>query len=306
MEKIEVRDFRLPATDGFELGASLYQRAGGAPGGAVVLIAPATGVKRRYYDRYARFLAESGFTTLTFDYRGIGDSRPRSLKSFAATIWDWAKKDLTGAIDWVTGRHRADRLLIVGHSMGGQLVGLVPNNDKIHAMLTVAAQSGYWGLWTGSRRWFMWFLWHALMPGLTGVFSYFPSKKLGLSEDLPGGVARQWAFWGRHRDYIVDERGVAIRDSFLAFRAPLRSYSFADDIHAPRAAVENLMQRYENAAKELIHLHPKDLRVNAIGHFGFFREQFRTSLWSESLVWLRRHAGDASRDRVPQTVVSKH
>lgn len=300
MPNIDVSEFRLPATDGFELGASRYQRTDGRADQPAVLIAPATGVRRRYYDKYARFLAESGFDVLTFDYRGIGDSRPRSLRGFPASLSDWAKKDLTAAIDWIAGRE-PQRLLLVGHSIGGQLLGLAPNNDKVDAMLTVAAQSGYWGLWSGSRRWFMWFLWYALMPGLTAAFSYFPAKRLGLSEDLPGGVARQWAFWGRHPDYIVDDRGVAIRDSFLRFRVPIRSYSFADDIHAPRAAVESLIRRYEHAPKELIHLSPRDLRVNSIGHFGFFRDQFRASLWAESTAWLLQHAVSIRTTPLPQT-----
>jgi predicted alpha/beta hydrolase len=293
MSNIEVSEFKLPATDGFELAASLYQPADIEPNGPVVLITSATGVKRRYYDKYARFLAENGFTTVTFEYRGIGESRPRTLRGFEASLQDWAVKDIAGAIDWIVAQRHPRRLLVVGHSLGGQLIGLTPNNDRVNAMLTVAAQSGYWGLWSGPRKYFMWFLWHALMPGLTRVYSYFPSKKLGLSEDLPGGVARQWAFWGRHPHYIVDDQGNPIRKNFLSFRGPIRAYSFTDDIDAPRAAVESLVQCYENAAKELNHRSPGDLGVDAIGHFGFFREQFRSSLWTESAEWLKKQAAEA-------------
>lgn len=293
MLTIEVREFKLPATDGFALGASLYQPADIDPNGPVVLITPATGVKRRFYDKYARFLAENGLATVSFDYRGIGESRPCTLRGFEASLQDWAVKDIAGAIDWIVAQRRPRRLLVVGHSIGGQLIGLAPNNDRVDAMLAVAAQSGYWGLWSGSRKYFMWFLWHAFMPGLTWVFSYFPSKKLGLSEDLPRGVAKQWAFWGRHPHYIVDDQGNPIRKSFLSFSGSIRSYSFADDIDAPRVAVENLLQLYENATRELNHLRPPDLGVDGIGHFGFFREQFRPSLWTESTEWLKKQAVEA-------------
>ncbi|MFL6651943.1 MAG: hypothetical protein ACJ8J7_11735, partial [Sulfurifustaceae bacterium] len=83
-------------------------------------------------------------------------------------------------------------------------------------------------------------------------------------------------------------------EGFLNFRVPIRSYSFADDIHAPRAAVENLIGRYENAPKELIHVRPDELHVRGVGHFGFFREQFRASLWAASVEWLARQGEGAA------------
>jgi len=289
-DAIEVTEKKIPATDGFELAATITRPAAieGAP---AVLITSAMGVKRSYYEKYARFLAENGFAAVTFDYRGIGGSRPPRLRGFDASMQDWAEKDIAGVIDWIHAELKPRRFLVVGHSAGGQLVGLTPNNDRIHAMITVGAQSGYWGLWAGSRKVFMWCLWHAIMPGATRAFSYFPSKKLGLpSEDLPAGVARQWAHWGRNPNYIVDEDGKPIRDKFVSFTAPIRSYSFADDRDAPRAAVESLVGCYTQAPKEMTHKSPSDLGVDAIGHFGFFRERFRGSLWSEAAAWMKTHA----------------
>jgi len=302
---MSIRDIRLRATDGFELAATLYEPPDDDRTAAVVLVAPASGVKRRYYDKYARFLADSGLATVTFDYRGIGDSRPRSLRGFEASLSDWAEKDVAGVIDWIIAQRAARRLLVVGHSIGGQLIGLAPNNDRVDALLAVAAQSGYWGWWSGSRKLFMWSLWHVLMPGLTPVFSYFPSKKLGLSEDLPAGVARQWARWGRHPDYIVDDDGKPLRDGFRRFTGPIRSYSFTDDIHAPRAAVESMIRCYERASKEWRHLSPPELGLDAIGHFGFFREPLRATLWKESVEWFRQQAPDRRRSVVAAQRVSE-
>jgi predicted alpha/beta hydrolase len=295
MSDIEPRELTLPATDGFRLAATLYRSAELPANAPAVLINPATGVKRRYYDRYARYLADSGFVTLTFDYRGIGGSRPRSLRGFSASMTDWAEKDSAGAIAWLSAEHQPRRLLLVGHSLGGQLLGLIPSNQRVDAMLAIAAQSGYWGFWRGSRKYFMWMVWHVLMPGMTRLFSYFPARRLGLSEDLPAGVARQWAYWGRNPNYIVDDAGQPIREHFAAYNGPIRSYSFSDDIHAPRAAVEALIGCYTQAPKELNHRTPRDLKVDKIGHFGFFREEFRDSLWSETTAWLKQQAGAASR-----------
>ncbi|HAN84745.1 MAG TPA: alpha/beta hydrolase, partial [Micrococcus luteus] len=68
---------RLRARDGFVLAArhlAPMTTPPASPAGTVV-IASATGVKATYYRRYAEFLASHGFHAVTFDYRGVGESR---------------------------------------------------------------------------------------------------------------------------------------------------------------------------------------------------------------------------------------
>ncbi len=262
--------------DGFTLAGREYLPARNSS--PYVLIAPAVAVKQRFYDKYARFLCERGFGVVTFDYRGIGDSRPRRLAGFDARMQDWGAQDLAGVIDWVAAR-AGGRVLAVGHSAGGQLLGLAANNHKIRGLLAIAAQSGYWGLWPFPRKYWMAALWYVLMPGLTRVFRYFPGKHLGLAEDLPAGVALEWARWSRSPAYIAQ------REYFDRFPGAIRYYSFADDSYAPRRAVESLIGCYSHARKEGFHVSPRALGAARIGHFGFFREPL---LWSETADWLAR------------------
>lgn len=285
---MEVRALKVPARDGFELAATLYSPAAPVAVDRFVLITSATGVKRRYYDKYARFLAEQGLPCLTFDYRGIGDSGPRSLRRFQATMRDWAEQDIAGVIDWLSEHQRPAKLLVLGHSVGGQLIGLTPNNGRIAAMLAVAAQSGYWRYWPFPRRYLMAVLWYGLMPALISILGYFPAKKLGLAEDLPGGVAGEWARWCRNPQYMVDRDGQPLRTFFGAFRAPIYYYSIDDDAFAPKNAVEFMMSCYVNAPKEGRHLVPKELGVRAIGHFGLFREAFKPLLWKTTADWFQQ------------------
>jgi predicted alpha/beta hydrolase len=67
----------------------------------------------------------------------------------------------------------------------------------------VAAQSGYWALWPFPVKIVLFFNWYFLQI-LTRLFGYFPGKKLGLMEDLPKGVAIEWARWGLKKDYLFD------------------------------------------------------------------------------------------------------
>jgi predicted alpha/beta hydrolase len=89
------------AADGFSLRGELYGDAALAKGG--VLIAPAMGVNQRYYADLSRWLADRGYLVLSFDYRGIGSSRPEemkhSLRGLDANVHTWAKYDAAAALE---------------------------------------------------------------------------------------------------------------------------------------------------------------------------------------------------------------
>ena len=63
----------IEAADGYPLSVRLYEPAG-EPRAAVLLASP-TGVKQGFYRDFAQFLCAAGFRVISFDYRGIGDSR---------------------------------------------------------------------------------------------------------------------------------------------------------------------------------------------------------------------------------------
>lgn len=287
---MKIEDLRLPATDGMRLAATLFQPDGPTPSSPFLLINSAVGVKRAFYRKFASYLCDQGFSVLCFDYRGIGASRPKSLFRFKARMSDWGEKDVAGIIDWIACQHASEKLMVIGHSVGAQLVGLAPNNGRIRAMLAIAGQSGYWRLWGFPRNFVMAAFWYLLVPSITSAFTYFPARRLGLGEDLPGGVILEWARWCRHPEYIVDHTGKVKRRHFETFEAPILYYSFADDIYAPHAAVEHLMNCYTRAAKSGRHILPSEFGLRAIGHFGYFREQMKPLLWAEAAEWLMRQS----------------
>jgi predicted alpha/beta hydrolase len=272
-------------SDGYALTATEF--APRAPNGSFVIIAPATAVRRSFYDRFARFLAGEGHTVVTFDYRGIGDSRPRRLRGFPARLRDWGELDLVAMIDRVARQANGGPVALVGHSVGGQLLGLAPNADRISTLVAVAAQSGWWGHWSGHRRYTLALLWHAFMPGLTRLVGYFPARLLRLGEDLPPRVALEWARWCRHPDYMIDDEGAPLRPHFDRFAGRALAYSFTDDRFAPRAAVDAMMDLYRRARTDRRHVDPATIGLDRLGHFGFFQERARPRLWAEAALWLR-------------------
>lgn len=275
-----VLDVTIPATDGVPLAATLFTPA--AAPERLVLVAPATGVRRRLYRPFAEHLAARGLAVLTWDWRGTGDSRPASLRGFAATMRQWGERDLAGVIDWAGARLPDARLLALGHSYGGQSVGLAPNAGRLAALLTVGSQEGWYGHWPWPARWKYAALWHVAVPAATRLAGWFPASLFGLGEDLPAGVALEWARWCRSPGYLGDYRG------HRAFTRPLLAFSFDDDPYAPHRAADALHDRYGSVEQVRRRVAPADVGVPRIGHFGFFRAGLVPSLWEEAAGWLAR------------------
>jgi predicted alpha/beta hydrolase len=274
----------IPARDGYPLAATAF----GEGGTDWLIVNSATAVPRGYYARFARFLAAEGWSVVTYDYRGIGGSRPQRLRGFRARMRDWAQQDAAGVLDWIDGR--ATRIAAVGHSFGGQALGLLPRPERLAAAIVVGAQSGYWRLWDGWRQMQVAALWHLLIPGLSAACGFFPARLLGMGENSPAGVAREWADWGRRPGYVTEADGGALAGGYARLCCPLRSYSFSDDTFAPPRAVEALLGLYSSARVERRALTPGDLGVRTFGHWAFFKERFREPLWTEAAAWLRKAA----------------
>jgi predicted alpha/beta hydrolase len=272
----------LAAGDGYRLGATLFTPA--ASTGRATLVMAATGVPQEYYAKFAAYLAARGSTVLTFDYRGIGRSLAGDIRKLRARMRDWALLDASAAFEFLNAHAPGARLTVVGHSFGGQALGLLPRSERLAAALVVGSQSGYWRHWPPLGRAWMWPTTHFMLPGVSHLLGYFPGSRLGFGEDLPAGVAIEWARWCRHPRYIVG--ALDAERAYGDFRAPLRAYAISDDAFAPPGAVQALLDLYPASKSELRLVEPRAVGAPAIGHFGFFREGFRDSLWREAADWL--------------------
>jgi len=279
------RHLKIPALDGFNLAASLWEPAVPNHQASLVVINAATGIKRGYYDSFANFLSENGCHVLTYDYRGIGESRPPELSGFQAWMHEWGEQDFAGILDWTKSNFPRHHIIVIGHSAGGQIVGLAGNNQRISSLLLVAAQSGYWRLWPSPIRYGMFLIWYVVVPVLTRTFGYLPAWA-GAGAALPAGVANEWAEWCRCENYLVGGKNATRRNGFSRLALPIMAYSMEDDSYAPRTSVESLLELFTSGAKTMRHIKPGDINAKSIGHFGFFRPRFKSSLWQEALQWI--------------------
>lgn len=280
----------LITSDGVTLSATRFAPQAAAK--AVVVLPAAMGVKQDFYVPFAQFLAEQGIAVLTFDYRGMGQSVPpahrRSLRGFKADLFDWAERDYNAALHAAKAWQQQVPLLVVGHSLGGQLPGLLPDNHLIDGILTVAAGSGYWLDNAPQLKRMVWLMWYFAVPVYTRLFGYFPGKKVRKVGDLPKGVIFQWAQWCKSPHYVVDALGEPIRAGYEKIRVPMLCMSFTDDELMSKRSIDSLHDFYKNAPLERRYIQPSEVGVKRIGHFGFFRPQFRATLWQQALAWLEQ------------------
>ncbi|MBI2518042.1 MAG: alpha/beta hydrolase [Opitutae bacterium] len=270
------------AEDGHALAARFYLPAD-PPRGAV-LVVPAMGCAQAYYAPLANWLAAQGYLVATFDYRGIGLSRRGSLRGFAADIMTWARFDC-GAMVAELGRQAPEvPLYWIGHSLGGQIFPFVPGRERIRKMVTVATGSGYWRENSPALRRMVWWLWFVVVPVVLPLAGYFPGKKLRKVGDLPKGVMAQWRRWCLHPDYAAGAEGADVRAQYAAVRTPITSLSFTDDEMMSARNIESMHSFYTNAPRRMRRLAPEEAGVARIGHFGFFRREFRETLWAGLLL----------------------
>ncbi|MFT3674802.1 MAG: alpha/beta fold hydrolase [Chitinophagaceae bacterium] len=244
----------------------------------VVIIVPAAGVVQLFYKNIAEFFRNNRISAITFDYTGIGESLQGSLRNEDCRLASWGNIDLEAVIQHVIHNFPGQKIILIGHSIGGQLIGLAPSSCKATKIILVSAQSGYWRFWKGAGRMRMWVNWYLLVPVLTRLFGYLPAKRISRMENLPKNVALEWARWCRSSGYLC---APLLRNDlyFDRIKGKLTSISVSDDLLAPVKSVEWLTEQFSGAGIKRLHLLPEHFNCLNIGHFSLFTEKFRDSFW---------------------------
>src|SRR5690242_6921958 len=99
---------RVMTRDGLQLSATWF--IADDPQEKVILINSATGVKQQFYHDFASYLAKQGFNTYTFDYRGIGESKPEDLSNLLCDMKDWSK-DVDAMVAHINRVHSQAKLI---------------------------------------------------------------------------------------------------------------------------------------------------------------------------------------------------
>ncbi|KAL9643457.1 hypothetical protein ABK040_010072 [Willaertia magna] len=275
-----------------------------------VIINTATGVLQQYYHTFAEYIINDNNETnnkifvITYDYRGIGKSKPQStkngsdLKGLNYNITDWGTKDFIGVIDFVKNYHEMNynniplETVVLGHSVGGHILCMTPGviSKQINRVILFSCFNAYFGYfnhylrsWDNFKSYCAQQTFFKTIPLLTPIYGYFPSKKVFNSmEDLPSNVAKQWNYFTKHPEYVVDDKGKAIlpkgfeNTDFLAL-------AFEDDPFTNKNSIQKMNEKFINRTKSFHCVTIQKSDNVEIGHVGFFKKSVRdkTNLWKE-------------------------
>lgn len=253
------------------------------------MIAPATGIKRQFYASFSAFLANNGYGVITFDNRGIAESLTGKLSACDASLQCWGEKDMPAILEQLKTTFPNTRYHLVGHSAGGQLIGLMSNAAELSSMFNYACSSGQ----LRNMRLSQWIKAHFFMnlfiPLSNFIFGYTKSQWLGMGEPLPAKVAQQWRHWCNGEGYVKTAFGDTVhKHQYHELSTPSLWVNATDDEIAINANVADMLSVFKKLEAKTITLSAQDYELSEIGHMKFFSRRSKV-LWHYALNWLDEH-----------------
>lgn len=278
----EFQKIQISAKDGVPLSGKIYAGDRTLHKQKVLIINAATGVSQQLYHHYAVFMMNHGYTVLTYDYRGIAASKPENLRGFKASFRDWGESDFSGVVDYVRHSLPNHTIVVLGHSIGGTLVGISEHIHAVSGVIAVGSQPAFYKDWKPlCKKIKLYFLWHLLFPFLNELLGYVPGKQLNLIEDIPYGIMKDWHRRRKSPDISKQFSEAGCNLFFDAYKGKLLTIGIADDPIGTDVAVQRMHDLFSQAEKEQVHLSGS----SAVGHFGFFSRRFEKAFWVKTLKW---------------------
>ena len=269
IQSFDTETVAFKAVDGYPLIGTSY-----TPNDVIkaqIVLACATGVPQGFYRRFAEYAAQLGYQVFTFDYRGVSQSAPKTLKGFQMSYLDWGKLDLTAAIDYLAQDDVS--LFVVGHSYGGQALGLTANHHKVTAMYCFGTGAGWHGYMPFKEKIKVQVIWNIVFPPMVAATGYLPWSKLNMGADLPKGVYQQWRKWCKHPTYFfADPEQQQLHEQYAQVKTPIYAVAALDDDWALPSSRYAFMQHYRHAPMHFINISADEFRLKQIGHMGYFRK----------------------------------
>lgn len=280
----------ITAADGYELKGALYTANKQQPK-RILIIGSAFGVPYQYYKHIAHYFAEQGVACLAFDYRGISQSKDGVMAARDILMQHWGQLDLEAVIKHVQERYKPSDMYYLGHSAGGQILGLAPSSHQFDKIILAATGVGAWRVWLGTRKYVLAAMWYLAMPLmlLSQRGDYFHSKMLG-PIPVPKHAVKQWVEWAKSEDYLFTPGHKLNLSGYEKIRADIFALTISDDWYAPQSSRDALLAHYVNSHRKTQYLMPNDIGLKRVGHFGLFRkkQEIIKGIWQPMVNFLNQ------------------
>lgn len=244
----------------------------------VLLINSATGVKQQIYFSVAQFFADHGFTVITYDYRGIGLSKPHKMRGFEASMRVWGTTDYKSLTDYIKSNFEDYKKYCLGHSVGALILGMNPDSEIFEEFIFVGTQNAFVGNLRLKTKIEAYLGFGIVQPLFTVLLGYFPASWFGLGESLPSGSAFDW------RILILNKKSTNnLLEKSADFSKKLKQKVLViwaeDDAWLTEKGVKSLLENtYANLRPTYRHIYTSESEKGEIGHVNFFRS-YNRKLW---------------------------
>jgi predicted alpha/beta hydrolase len=240
------------------------------PADTTFICLPAMGIRASYYKQFAAELSLHGYNVITADWRGHGNSSVRASRKIDFGYEDLVQ-DLKEVIDLVKTWFPDTKIILVGHSLGGQIGSLFASRyaNVVSGLILIASCSVYtngFDNWNRKRL----HLAANLFSPLSKLFGHFPGTKIGFGGREAKRVMQDWCLNARTGTYNLTNSNHDYELSLSQMTLPVLSISLENDQLAPKRAVENLLNKF-NRESSILHLHltSSQTQISPLNHFSW-------------------------------------
>ena len=160
----------------------------------MAIVVPAMGTTASFYLPFAEELTKRGFTVLSPELPGTGESRPRPSRKINYGYRDLVETYLPEVVNSAKQAVPGVPVILIGHSLGAQIgtLAVATGAIEIDALVTVAGGNIHYRNWDGAGAAKVLFA-AILFSSMTRVFGYLPGQYVGFGGPQARTLIREWS-----------------------------------------------------------------------------------------------------------------
>ena len=249
-------------------------------------------------DGLSAWLAERGWRTCAFDFRGHGESGPPAGRGGAWGYDDLVMLDLPAVVGSLRARAGALPVIVVGHSLGGHVALAAAGTRTVHVDGLVLAASNVWlpEDEPSRLRWIAKRGTATLIDAVCRRRGFFPARALRLgSDDEAGGYMTDLTRFIREGVWTSRDGGQDYRASVANVRIPVVTIaSRGDTFNCPPASAARFVERVRGPMKTFT-VEIADDGGAPPDHMALVTGPSARRQWGQALAWMEEHVSPSAR-----------
>ncbi len=236
-----------------------------------ILMLPALGMAARFYRPMAEALASRGVNAVLFEQRGHGESAMRASRRVNYGCREWLEEDIPAALRWIREHIGSDRIVLMGHSLGGHLATcyVALHSDAVSRVILTASGTPWIRAFEGKTRRQLKLVCR-MIPLLNAVIGCYPGERLGFGGREARRLMQDWRHLALHNVYHADGMDVDFESGIARYSGAVLGIRYDADTLAPQPAVDSMLDKFRSESVQRIVLTSDELGFRA-DHFKWVR-----------------------------------